>query len=144
MGEADCDLRLYLVTFTCDTPVAEAVLDAARERIGTCRLGAIEVQPPQGQTPATSRTEDIDDCHLPSAFYEKPWERQAIDCILYIRQRAEEWLESAVVLVILPGDKEIRKLESFWFQTKGHKDWVLLNVTSATPKKKCQMIRRKL
>ena len=144
MGGADCDLWLYLTTATWDTPVAKAALAATRERLGPCPLGAIEVQPPQGQPPATSRTEDIHDRNLPSNFYDQPWERQAIDCILYIRRWAEEWQQSAVVLVILPGDKEIRKLESFWFQTKGHKDWVLLNVTSATPKKKCQMIRRKL
>ncbi len=38
----------------------------------------------------------------------------------------------------------MRKLDSLRSQTRGHKDWVLLNVTTATPKRKRERIRRQL
>ncbi len=137
------ELWLYLITAIKDTPLANAILDAARQR-GT--LGTIEVAPPKDRKTLSDLTEELPDSSLPANFYELRWERQAVLCALEVRRWAREWGQSASVLVLVPGAAEMGRLHAEWLstpQTRNQKR-IVVTVSSDTPQGERQRIRSML
>ena len=103
------ELWLYLITETKDTPLATAILDAARQR-GT--LGTVEVAPPKDRKTPSDLTEELPDSSLSANFYHLLWERQAVLCALEVGWLSREWGQSASVLVLVPGATEMDRLRA--------------------------------
>ncbi len=103
------ELRIYPITATPDTLLAEAILRAAQERgrLGTIALGfqsdtreatsAAHSFPrtptsdgAQSYTSPSDRTEELPDSVLPTNFSDMKWEKQTVHCALEMRDWANK------------------------------------------------------
>jgi hypothetical protein len=140
-------LKVYLVSATQNTTVFTAIRDVCASSPATARIGAVEVQFPEGVTPPGQLMQQLSPGQLPANFGCTTWVRQVCGCIVAIATDAFQRSLPSATLVIVPGEAEVTKIATQWgtfTKNRGPKYDPAFRFTGQTPYAERSALRVKL
>ena len=140
------NVKIYLMTATTKTRIYAAVLKAVQRTFPTRSICEVDVPPLPGRRRPIRMAKEITPEMLPANFEDLSWTKQTCKCIVVITRWAKKRRESAAILTLKPGDKEMQQVIAEWFSVSSQADLghVVFRVDSHTPKSDRKFIRSEL